>query len=344
MDPYANDEQASNHPAQATIQLGIAKEFAHQHKYYVGACREMGVPYQVLDLSGPDWVDTVRHCGCDAFLVSPSCELSVWKRMYDERLRVMVEDLGRIIYPTYDELWLYESKLRMCYWLHAHGIPCPETHIFYDYSQAMAFARDATLPVVAKTDFGSAALGVKVFRSRTQLMRWTRRCFNQGIVCRDEDPRDRQWGVVLYQEYLPDVREWRIVRIGASYFGYEKLKAGEYHSGSLQRAYHRPSDDLLNFSREVMDAGGFTSMGLDIFETSDGRYLVNELQAQFGMSRLEMCVVDGKAGRMIFQRDTESWVFESGDFCRNHLCNLRVQTLLTMLERSRPSSESVLGA
>jgi hypothetical protein len=80
-----------------------------------------------------------------------------------------------------------------------------------------------------------------------------------------------------------------------------------------------------------MDEGGFTSMALDVFETKDGRYLVNELQSLFGMSRPEMCVVEGEVGRMVFQPHSQSWVFERGDFCRNSLCNLRVQTLLTML-------------
>ena len=76
------------------------------------------------------------------------------------------------------------------------------------------------------------------------------------------------------------------------------------------------------------------SMALDVFETKDGQYLVNELQSMFGMSRPEMCVVDEKPGRMVFQRDSDSWVFESGEFCRNHLCNLRVQTLLALLGKS----------
>ena len=140
LDPYAAAEEVSTYKASVDIRLGIVKEFAHTHASYIGACRDLGVPYKVLDLSGPDWIDIVRGCGCDAFLVSPSCELSVWKQMYDERLRVMAEDLGKTIYPTYKELWFYESKRRMCYWLQAHDMPHPRTWVFYNCDEAMEFA------------------------------------------------------------------------------------------------------------------------------------------------------------------------------------------------------------
>ncbi|MBN1805932.1 MAG: hypothetical protein JW837_11840 [Sedimentisphaerales bacterium] len=342
-DPFADIEETSTYPAKVDVRLGIIKEFAHRHKNYVGACRDLGIPYKILDISGSDWIDTIRNSNCDAFLVYPSCELSVWKQMYDERLRVMVEDMGKIIYPTYNELWFYESKRRMYYWLEAHNIPHPQTWIFYNFNDAMQFARNVELPIVFKSDFGSAASGVRIFRSRSKLVRWIKLCFRKGIICKNEDPRDQQWGVVLFQEYLPDAKEWRIAVIGASYFGYEKLKQGDYHSGSLLRAYSRPRDELLALAKRIMDDGGFTSMALDIFEIKDGQYLVNELQTMFGMSRQEMCVVDGKAGRMLFQSESSAWVFESGDFCRNHLCNLRVQILLAMLKKELQQGSSVHG-
>jgi hypothetical protein len=333
MDPCADAEEVSTYPAKVDVRLGIVREFAHAHKDYVSACRDMGVPYKILDLSGPDWIEVVRNCNCDAFLVRPSCELSVWKQMYDERLRVMVEDLGKIIYPTYDELWFYESKRRMCYWLQAHEIPHPDTWVFYDCDEAMEFARSTTLPIVFKTDFGSAASGVRIFRSRLRLMRWIKRCFRKGTIRKDEDPRDRSWGSVLLQEYLPDAREYRVSRLGDAYFGYEKLKKGDFHSGSHAWRYGRLSAELLDFARYVTDKGSFTSMALDVFITSSGRCLANELQSVFGVLAAQ-CVVDGKAGRMRWDSETSSWQFQEGPFADNKCCNLRVKTLLQQLNQA----------
>ena len=73
-------------------------------------------------------------------------------------------------------------------------------------------------------------------------------------------------------------------------------------------------------------------MNVDIFQTDDGRLLVNELQAIFGQARSrEICRVDGKSGRMIFDNEVENWEFEEGTFCQNYMCNLRVKMLLEKL-------------
>ena len=158
------------------------------------------------------------------------------------------------------------------------------------------------------------------------------------MLCRDGDPRDRQWGTVLLQEYIPNASEWRMIRIGDSYFGYEKLKRGHFHSGSHLWHYERPSDRILNFLKEVTDKGNFTSMNVDVLVSPDGRFYVSELQTLFGMGHpYEMCVVDGKPGRMVQDKQTGQWYFEAGIFCQNYMDNLRVAVLLDLL-RSRGMS------
>jgi hypothetical protein len=330
-DPYADAEEVSTYPAKVDVRLGIIKEFTHAHKDYMGACCDLGVPYKILDLSRPDWITVMQNSGCDAFLVCPSCELSVWKRMYDERLRVMVEDMGKIIYPSYNELWFYESKRRMCYWLQAHGISHPQTWIFYNFSDAMEFTRNTELPIVFKSDFGSAASGVRVFRSRLLLRRYIKRCFGKGIVRKDEDPRDRSWGSVLLQEYLADAKEWRMIRIGDSYFGHQKLRKGNFHSGSRIYGWYDPPRELLDFTREITEEGKFTSMCIDILETMNGNYYVNELQSLFGASQPHQMRVNGKPGRYIYDSQKKHWQFEEGEFNTNGSCNLRIKALLKTL-------------
>jgi len=332
-DPYADAEEVSTYPARVNLRLGIIKEFTRLHSLYIGACRELGVPYCVVDISGPDWIEQIERSGCDAFLVRPSGQITVWKQMYDERLRVLVQDLGKILFPSYDEIWLYESKRRMHYWLAANEIPHPKTWVFYDRRQALAFARETPLPIVFKADFGSGSKGVRILRDRPSLRRLINRSFARGFLKTGSDLRDRQWGSVLFQEFLPDAAEWRMIRIGESFFGYEKVRKGQFHSGSHCWRYGRPRSDLLDFVREITDKHNFRSMDIDVLVTQQHQYFVNELQAVFGMGNpYEMCVVNGKAGRMIHDSMTNDWRFEEGDFCRNKLCNLRVETLVRLLQ------------
>jgi hypothetical protein len=123
-----------------------------------------------------------------------------------------------------------------------------------------------------------------------------------------------------------------MIRIGDSFFGYEKLKVGDFHSGSHAWHYEQPASELLDFFRDFTEKAGFTSMDADILVARDGTFLVGELQAVFGMGNpYEMCVVDGKPGRMLYDGEHGSWSFEAGNFCQNYLCNQRVITLLKRL-------------
>jgi len=330
-DPYADVEEVSTYPARVNVRLGIIKEFTRLHSNYIGACRELGVPYTVLDISGPDWIGVVENSGCDAFLVWPSGLLTAWKQMYDDRLKIMVDELGKIIYPTYDELWVWESKRRMHYWLKANNIPHPRTWVFYNRFEAMEFAESAELPIVYKADLGATAMGVRILRNSSKAKRLINRCFKKGIVRKGGDKRDKQWGSVLFQEYLLNVTEWRILRLGNSYFGHQKLKRGDFHSGSGETGWYDPPKKLLDFARNVTEKGGFTSMDLDIFETIDGRYLINELQSLFGSHLPYQMLVNDKPGRYIYEPLSDRWIFEQGVFCRNASCNLRVEALLEVL-------------
>jgi hypothetical protein len=340
-DPYGEVEVVSTYPARVDVRLGIVKEINNRHKRYVGACRDMGVPYRIMDLSGPDWLDALADSDCEAYLVWPSADVTVRKQMFDERLRIMVEELGLIIHPGLRELWIYESKRRMYYWLKANGFEAPRTWVFYSMSDALEFARRCPLPIVYKSDFGSGTSGVTILRARNSLARHIRRCFRKGLVRDQSDARDLQWGTVLLQEYLSDIREWRMIRIGDSSFGYEKVKVGDFHTGSHRWAFGRPPDELLNLLKAVSERGSFSSIDLDVFVTPEGRLLINELQSVFGMGHpWEMCVVDGKPGRMLFETGSGSWRFEAGSFCDHWMCNLRVARLLQMLGREMPVSSA----
>ena len=126
-----------------------------------------------------------------------------------------------------------------------------------------------------------------------------------------------------------------MIRIGKSYMGYQKVKQGDFASGTKQFNYVCPPEALLEFVRYATCRGGFESMAVDIFETVDGRYLVNKLQPSFGVHVEDgVPMKEGKPGRFLFDDTTRTWRFEEGLFCQNKLCNLRVMTLLEQLDSS----------
>jgi len=329
-DPYLNDPPYSTYESKYPVRLGIIEEKWRFHSPYITACREMGVAYRLVDISAPDWIETVRNSECDAFLVYPSYQLSVWREMFDEKLRVMVDELGKTIYPSYDALWLYENKKRLAYWLDANNITHAKTWILYNKQQALDFAEHTSLPIVSKTSKGSRASGVKIHRNRNGIIKYIKKAFNGGILHGDGEAKDTEWGFVVFQEYLPDVKEWRMIRIGNSFFGHKKGRRGDFHSGTLLKEWECPPNELLELVYRITEEHGFHSMALDIFEDTKGHFYINELQALFGASLPYQMKIGDKIGRMV--RDEQgNWSFDEGDFCKNSCFNLRVKDVLYSL-------------
>jgi glutathione synthase/RimK-type ligase-like ATP-grasp enzyme len=329
--PFKLDSEYSTYLSPIKCTFGIVKEFWDAHWPYIAACKELGISYKVLSISGSDWLDIVRRSGCDAFLVTPSVQFSVWKEMFDERLRILAKELGKVVFPSIEELWLWESKRRMHYWLKANQIPHPTTWIFYDLNEALNFIKTTPLPIVFKTNMGSGSSGVRIFRDRRRLSRHIDQCFKHGFSTYRRGPHDKEWRSVLLQEWLPEVQEWRIRKIGDSFFGTQKLRRGDFHSGTGVDVWFDPPHKLLDFVRQISIIGKFESMGFDIFETKDGTYLINELQAIFGTNRPYEMLINGDPGRYIYNCDENIWIFEKGIFCQNKCCTLRVARLLQLL-------------
>lgn len=328
--PYS-DIFEKNFP-NSTYRFGIIEDVAQSHKYYIAACHDMKLSYKVISILSDDWINIIRHCNCDAFLVWPSTISTTTKQTFDYRLHILERDLGMIIYPSWRECWLSEHKPRLRDWLDAHSIPHPQTWVYHNRQDAIEFAYEAPIPIVAKTATGASASGIKILYSNNELIHHIRKAFGRGLCPRSFDPRDRQRGFIFLQEYLPEVDEWRMVRIGDSFFGYRKERGPKgLHSASHTWSWLNPRTKLLNLAKKVTDTGGFTSMDVDIFLTMEGRLLVNECQAVFGCSTpaVQMKVNDIE-GRYLWTDN--SWHFERGSFCANHMCNLRLKYLLSVLK------------
>lgn len=343
---------------QVPIKLGIFNGFRKgpdTYELYIDACKELGVDYEVVDIVSENWMQNVLTSGCDAFLARPTPYYVPWKIMFDERLYHVESSLKQIVYPSHKELLMYENKRQMAYFLQVNHIPAPKTHIFYDEAEALAFVHGSAYPLVFKTHLGAQARGVEILKCERQAARLIRQVFRRGYYRRIRTTLrgllrkpiylpyyffDPEYKVIILQEFLPNCKEWRMIRIGESYFGHQKLQNGDFHSGSGLVGWETPPRRLLDFVKSVCDIGKFWSMDLDIFEDAAGNYYVNELQAVFASYDPSQMYVDGKPGRFLYDESNDEWKFEEGYFCRNGSNNLRVEHLLEIVAAHKVEQET----
>lgn len=323
----------------AGVELGIFRDFNEDFRKYVKACEELQVAHRVLDLAASTWLEDARASGCRGFICHPSAFTQPLRAMFEERLGILARELKRPTHPRPEELWFYESKRRMAYWLEAHGVPHPETRVFYDRDEAFAFAMRADYPLVCKTDLGSSSSGVVVVRRPAQAYRLVARAFAGGLSGRWRDPRDREWGGVLFQRYVSNAREYRVIQIGDSWFGHEKIADARtgLHSGSGQSAWNVPPPEVFDFCLGIARAGQFEAMDYDVLADAQGHLLINELQAVFSAYNPSQMYRDGVPGRL--RHVDGAWRFEEGLFCRNGCANLRVEWLVRKIQAANEPGE-----
>ncbi len=336
------------------MKIGILKDSTtNAHQNYINACKDLGVDYELIDIMIADWIDKIKSSDCAGFLVKPAVFKQYHKDMYDERVYFIETILKRPVYPSFNEIFIYENKNNMYYWLESHNIPHPKTYLFYDKNEALEFINTANYPLVFKTKIGSAGLGVKFVKNKRQAKKLIRKAFpykphivlgwiHPGItkvvvskrckLARTKMVDDKQYGFVMFQEKLPQIKcEWRMIKIGESYFGHQKLEAKNgKHSGSGLVGWVGPPKELLDLVKHICDLGNFNSMNVDIFETVDGKYYVNELQTIFGSIDNSQMYIDGVPGRYKFING--EWVFEEGYFSQNASMNLRVENFVNILK------------
>lgn len=136
---------------------------------------------------------------------------------------------------------------------------------------------------------------------------------------------------MLVQDYQKIKWEWRIIKIGDSFFGHQKLLKGDFASGSGRVGRVDPPKELLTLVKDICEKGNFYSMGADIFETIDNKYYVNELQSLFLSIRDSQMRINDVPGR--YKLIDGQYVFEKGEFNRFGSYLLRVEHFIKLLQR-----------
>ncbi len=302
--------------------VGLLYDIAHEHQYYIKACHELKINYKVIDIRSSNWIELILESECAVFLAWPTIYKPVQKQFWDERLTILRKVLGKKVFPTLDLLWLYESKRRTRDWLKCNNFSHPQTEVFFTEEDANKFLDNTNYPIVLKTDQGAVSSGVYIIRSKKESKKWVKKAFNRGIRLKNRGINDRHKDYIIFQEYLPDCKEWRLIRVGESYFCRLKLKRGDFHSGSGEIIWAKPPEILLNLTREISERFEVPNINVDFFETDKGEFLVNELHALWGGKVLKDEELEG---RYIYDPKANQWRYEKGDFFGHRCAELRLE-------------------
>lgn len=348
------------------LKIGILKsESPYDHLPWIDSCKKSKkvTNFQVIELFSDKWLEEICSSKFDILLLRPPGLNEFTKKLYDERVFILSKVLNFFIYPSLEEIFIYENKRFLRDWLVAQNIPHPKTTIFFDINEALHFVSNTvSFPIVAKLNIGASGNGVKFLYNDNQASDYIKRSFTKGIKLNSRPKllkgslygkfkkaltlkgflknrlkeyksvySNPQKGYVIFQEYIKHSYEWRCVRIGQSFFIHKKIRRGQMASGSLVKDYSLVPITLLNFFKEITDRTNLNSVSIDIFE-ENGKYLVNEIQCFFGQSDPYQMLINGKPGRYIFIGN--EWLFEEGMFNTNMSFDIRLEHAISLFKHS----------
>ena len=345
----------------------LRNEQDDDHLLWIKACEEYSdlIIYDVVNLSAVNWHENITKKKYDYLLAKPPGLTARYKQLYDERIHIIDTVLNLPVYPTAREIYIYENKRYLYSWLKANNLSHPDTNIFYNEKDSIDFLKKIKFPIVAKVNIGASGSGVKLLNNKSETETYIEKAFSSKGISKRWGPNfskgnllkrgmhyifnpgdivkktqkyktvkdDTQKGFIIFQEYIPHDFEWRIVAIGDSYFAHKKLKIDDKASGTTLKNYDNPPLYLFDFAKNLMEKYKFTSQAIDVFEQEDGILLINELQCMFGQSDPYQMLIDGKPGRYRFSNG--EWLFEEGDFAKNECFDLRVEHVLSLLNKQR---------
>lgn len=326
------------------------------------ACRKMNVRSLSINMLVNDWLALIMKFNPDFCVSRPPGDIQLHKKIFDEKLYFLEKYTSFRIYPGFSEIYIYENKAALEWFLRINDIPHPLTLVTSIKEESMKWIRNAKFPIVFKTLIGASGTGVHIIDNIKEAEEYLEKVFSEGIRRRygpnpnagnpktwtvkavrspgyffkklkqyNERVRDVQKDIVVIQEYIEHNFEWRCVRIGESYFAYKKLKLKGKASGSKLFEYGPPPFELLDFTKNLCEKFNFQFMAVDLFHNPNGIF-VNELQTIFGHKNPYICKVNDVPGRYVNQ--SGMWQFEAGDFNTNESYDLRLSTALELFNRS----------
>jgi glutathione synthase/RimK-type ligase-like ATP-grasp enzyme len=293
-----------------TIKIAVAWDGTGWHVRFAAAldakvAQGAPVQYEVVNLDRHDWLAAVAPF--DVVIWKPAYMGQRMAAHFKEKVYVLEHFLGKLVVPSFDTVWGFESKVAQSYFFAARGIPTPNTFVSFDYADAVSALSQADLPLVFKKSHGGQSRNVQLVESRHQAeslvstrlfqQRWEaartlwrssplralssvfQRWFwvKAGQVVSGEE----RYGVVYWQDFVPgNSADVRILAVGDRFaMGYwRRNRPGDFRaSGSelldLERVI---PENLVRYCLDMNKRFGFDSMAYDILFDQD-RFLLTEM-------------------------------------------------------------------
>lgn len=267
------------------------------------------IPYVMYNIHESTWLEVADGIDAVVWRVgSAPVELEVARR----KIFMLEKVLGKVCFPSFDAVVLYEDKILQYEMLRQKGFPVIDTFISHDFDEVLAAVGQLQYPVVSKVVPGSASLGVSMIRSPRNALKLARQSF--ALAGRATYwPYLRQKDYVFLQKFEPnDGYDLRVLVIGDNIFGYYRaVPKYDFRASGMDEVEKRDlPTDAMDLAREVAKSIDVEMLAVDFLRRRNGELRIIEISSFIRVDTPEQLHVNGIPGMYVYKDGR--YVFKPG--------------------------------
>lgn len=312
------DEQPSSN-----LRVGLvrdADEYCHENLYkkrsyfpkYERFLKNNNISYSYYNPLTHDWLEQASKY-----------DLIVWRTDSDPSTQeianskiYILEKMGKKCFPSYDELWSYEDKIKASYLYDLYNLPSIPTFISHSKSDALLYLKKVKYPLISKISTGSASFGVDKLENYDQ----ARKVVDQIFSYKGRETYfkySNQKDYVYFQDFIEDATyDLRVMSVGNDLFGYYRYpNKGDFRaSGAGNYEKKEIPNEALELAYQVKEKLGSSFLATDfVYSEKRKKFLIIETSIFIGVDTCEQLSINGVAGRYI-RNEFNKYTFIPGKF------------------------------
>ena len=267
------------------------------------------IEYDFLNIHETNFIDKARYF-----------DLVLWHTMgspaalaeAESKIWLLEKVLKKLCFPSFDELWSYENKIRQYYLLKCNNLPVVQTFVCHSYDEVSQFIETCEYPIVSKLTTSSGSKGVELIRNNRLARRFVDKVFRYGNFSHWTYQGQKDY--VYFQKFIEDsATDIRIILVGPYCWGYVRhAPDGDFRaSGAGNEDYEetipRQAYELAKKVKSVFRNHRILAVDM-LFDKTDMDYKIIETSVFYRIDFPSEMIVDGKQGLYHFTNNESSFI------------------------------------
>ena len=291
--------------------LGLVREREYYPKYE-RFLKKNNISYDFYNPLLSSWIEEAKHFDLIVWHTNsdPSTQEIAEGKVY------ILEKMGIKCFPSFDEVWSYENKIRANYLYELYGLPSIPTFISHSKEEALDYLEKASFPIISKISTGSSSYGVDKIKSLEE----GRKLVEQAFSYKGKETYFKylsQKNYVYFQEFIEDATyDLRVICIGEELLGYYRYpNKGDFRaSGAGNYEKKAIPTEALELAYQVRQRFGAACLATDFVYTEKlKQFLIIESSIFIGVDTCEQLSIDGVPGKYI-RKEAGHYEFVPGRF------------------------------